>query len=110
MNQASLAKYEHRLETEGLLLINSSLVDPREVTRKDVHILSIPANDLAKECGNAKLANMVALGAFIEKVRWIQMSSLFNSFEGILDQRYHSLIPSNIDAIQKGADFARSLQ
>jgi 2-oxoglutarate ferredoxin oxidoreductase subunit gamma len=109
MNQASLLKFEQRLQTRGLLLINSSLIDPKEASRKDVQLLSIPANDIAKENGNAKLANMVALGAFIEKTRWVQMTSLFESFEKILDQRYHSLIPSNIKAVREGAAFVQSL-
>jgi 2-oxoglutarate ferredoxin oxidoreductase subunit gamma len=109
MNQASLLKFERQLETHGLLLINSSLIDPKEATRKDVHVLSVPANDIAKENGNPKLANMVALGAFIEKTKLVQTTSLFDSFEKILDQRYHPLIPSNIKAIQKGAAFVESL-
>jgi len=109
MNQASLLKFERQLEAHGLLLINSSLIDPKEATRKDVHVLSVPANDIAKENGNPKLANMVALGAFIEKTKLVQTTSLFDSFEKILDQRYHPLIPSNIKAIQKGAAFVESL-
>jgi len=109
MNQTSLVKFERRLQAQGLLLINSSLIDPKEATREDVHLLSVPANDIAKENGNAKLANMVALGAFIEKTKLVQTTSLFDSFEKILDQRYHPLIPSNIKAIQKGAAFVESL-
>ena len=109
MNQASLVKFEQRLQARGLLLINFSLIDPKEASRKDVQLLSIPANDIAKENGNAKLANMVALGAFIEKTRWVQMTSLFESFEKSLDQRYHSLIPSNIKAVREGAAFVQSL-
>ena len=109
MNQASLSKFEPRVQTQGLLLINSSLINPKETTREDVHLLPVPANDIARENGNPKLANMVALGAFIEKTKWVRMNSLFESFENILDQRYHPLIPSNIKAIQKGAAFVESL-
>ena len=109
MNQASLSKFEPRVQTQGLLLINSSLINPKEATREDVHLLPVPANDIARENGNPKLANMVALGAFVEKTRLVRMNSLFESFEKILDQRYHPLIPSNIKAIQKGAAFVESL-
>jgi 2-oxoglutarate ferredoxin oxidoreductase subunit gamma len=109
MNQASLAKFEERLQVHGLMLINSSLIDPKGASRKDVQLLPIPANDIAKENGNAKLANMVALGAFLEKTKWVQMTSLFESFEKILDQRYHPLISSNMKAIREGAAFVQSL-
>ena len=64
MNQSSLVKFEPRLQSHGLLLINSSLIDSEEASRKDVHLLPVPANEIANENGNAKLANMVALGAF----------------------------------------------
>jgi len=109
MNQSSLVKYEQRLQGQGLLLINSSLIDPKEASRQDIRLLPVPANDLAKESGNPKLANMVALGAFIEKTNLVQMTSLFESFEKVLDQRYHPLIPSNIKAIQKGAAFVQTI-
>jgi 2-oxoglutarate ferredoxin oxidoreductase subunit gamma len=51
---------------------------------------------------------MVALGAFIEKTKLVRMTSLFESFEKVLDERYHGLIPSNIKAIQIGAEFVQS--
>ena len=110
LNQPSLTKYERRMEAQGLLLINASLIDPKEVSRTDIQLLPVPVNDLARENGNPKLANMVALGAFIETTRWVQMASLFGSLEKVLDQRYHHLIPPNIRALQKGAEFVQSLR
>ncbi len=110
LNQPSLTKYERRMEAHGLLLINASLIDPQEVSRNDIRLLPVPVNDLARENGNPKLANMVALGAFIETTRWVQMTSLFESLEKVLDQRYHHLIPPNIGALQKGAEFVQSLR
>ncbi len=105
MNLPSLMKYEPLVLPEGLLIINSSLIESREANRKDIEILPIPVNEIAIENGNPKLANMVALGAFVEKTKLLRMSSLFESFEKVLDERYHSLIPSNIKAIQIGAEF-----
>jgi 2-oxoglutarate ferredoxin oxidoreductase subunit gamma len=109
MNPSSLGKYETRLQPGGLLMINSSLVQLENVSRRDVQVLPVPANDIANENGNPKLANMVALGAFVERTKWIQMASLLESLEQVLDKRYHPLIPSNIKAIEKGAAHVRSL-
>jgi len=108
MNLPSLIKYEPRVLPKGLLLFNSSLVDPKETFRKDIEILPIPFNDIAIENGNPKLANMVALGTFVEKTKLVRMTSLFESFEKVLDERYHHLIPSNIEAIELGAQFVKS--
>jgi len=109
MNPDSLSKYEKRVRKDGLLLINASLIKPEETSRQDVTLLPVPFNDIALETGNARLANMVALGAFTEKTRLVQMTSLLNAFENVLDKRYHSLIPANIKALEQGAEFIRSL-
>ncbi len=105
MNLPSLIKYEPLVLPKGLLIINSSLIESREAYRKDIEILAIPVNEIAIENGNPKLANMVALGAFIEKTKLVRMTSLFESLEKVLDERYYPLIPSNIKAIQIGAEF-----
>jgi 2-oxoglutarate ferredoxin oxidoreductase subunit gamma len=109
MNLPSLKKYEPLILPDGLLFINSSLIDPKETYRKDIQILSIPVNEIAIENGSPKLVNMVALGAFNEKMKLVQMTSLYESLEKVLDERYHNLIPSNIKAIEIGAKFVRSL-
>jgi 2-oxoglutarate ferredoxin oxidoreductase subunit gamma len=105
MNLPSLIKYQPRILPKGLLLINSSLIDLKETFRKDIEFLPIPVNDIAIDNGNPKLANMVALGAFIEKTKLVRMASLLESFEKVLDERYHHLIPSNIKAIELGAEY-----
>ncbi len=110
MNLPSLAKYQLQVLPQGLILYNSSLIDPREANRQDLELLPIPVNEIAIENGNPKLANMVALGAFVEKTKLVEMASLFESLEKVLDERYHPLIPYNVKAIEKGAQFVRSLQ
>ena len=109
MNLPSLVKFQDRVLKEGLLMFNSSLIDPKEATRSDVEILPIPVNQIALENGNPKLANMVALGAFIEKTKWVQTASVFESLNKVLDQRYHHLIPANIKAIELGIHHIQSL-
>jgi 2-oxoglutarate ferredoxin oxidoreductase subunit gamma len=109
MNLPSLVKYQDRVLKEGLLLFNSSLIDPKEATRSDVETLPVPVNQIALENGNPKLANMVALGAFVEKTKWVQMASIFESLSRVLDQRYHHLIPANIKAIEQGIHYIQSL-
>jgi 2-oxoglutarate ferredoxin oxidoreductase subunit gamma len=108
MNLPSLIKYEPLILPKGLLFINSSLIEPKETIRKDIEIFSIPVNEIAINNGNPKLANMVALGAFNEKTKLVQMSSLFESLGKVLDERHHDLIPSNVEAIQLGAEFVRN--
>jgi 2-oxoglutarate ferredoxin oxidoreductase subunit gamma len=107
MNLPSLLKYESLVFPGGLLMVNTSLIDLQETSRRDIEILPVPVNEIAIENGNPKLANMVALGSFVEKTKLVRMDSLFDSLEKVLDERYHHLIPSNIKAIQIGAEFIR---
>jgi 2-oxoglutarate ferredoxin oxidoreductase subunit gamma len=109
MNLPSLTKYESLVIPRGLLVVNTSLIDLKETFRKDIEFLPVPVNEIAIENGNPKTANMIALGAFVEKTKLVKMDSLFQSFEKVLDERYHSLIPSNIKAIEIGAQFVQSL-
>ena len=109
MNLPSLIKYEPLMSPKGLLMINTSLIDLKEASRTDIELIPVPVNELAIENGKPKLANMVALGAFVEKTKLVQMDSLFTSLGKVLDERYHHLIPSNIEAIEIGAKYVRSL-
>jgi 2-oxoglutarate ferredoxin oxidoreductase subunit gamma len=108
MNLPSLIKYEPTVLPDGLLFINSSLIEPKETYRKDIEILSVPINEIAIDHGNPKLANMIALGAFNQRTKLVQMTSLFDSLGKVLDERYHHLIPSNIKGIEIGAKFVQS--
>jgi len=101
MNLPSLVKYQSRILPGGLALLNSSLIDAKEANRSDIELLPIPFNDIAIEIGNPRLANMVALGAFVAKTKVVQISSLFGSLEKVIDGRYHSLIPPILRPLKK---------
>jgi 2-oxoglutarate ferredoxin oxidoreductase subunit gamma len=108
MNLPSLIKYEPLVLPDGLLFVNSSLIEAKEAYRKDIENFFVPVNEIAIDHGNPKLANMIALGAFNQKTKLVEMTSLFESLEKVLDERYRHLIPSNIEAIEIGAEFVRN--
>ena len=78
MNLPSLEKFEKTILAEGLLIINSSLVDSK-TTRDDIDVIYIPANEIADELGNNRVANMVMLGAYLEKTRVVSPDSIIES-------------------------------
>ena len=81
MSKSSLAKYAPRIKPGGFLLLNSSLIDPREVPRRDLEVLAVPSLELAKSLGNDRLANMVVIGAFVAKTRVVSLDSLISALE-----------------------------
>ena len=109
MNRPSLMKFANHLKPGGILLLNSSLVNPHNVSRKEVELVPIPLNKIASQLGNAKLANMVALGAYVEKTQVIKEASIPDALINVLDERHHDMIPSNLEAVKKGRDFIRNL-
>jgi len=108
MSQSSLLKYGPRLKPGGLLLLNSSIVEPREVVRKDLDILPVPSRELAHSLGNERLANMVVIGAFVAKTRVVTLDSLISALGKAFDEKYHPLLPANAEAIRKGAEYVET--
>jgi len=108
MNLPSLAKYQDRIKPSGLLILNSSLVDPGEITRKDIDCVTVPFNAIAAQNGSSKLANMVALGVYLEKTSIVRQDSIDVAFSHVLDARHHHMIPANLAAIEKGRESARN--
>lgn len=64
LNLPSLDKFEDSVRPGGIITVNTSLIN-RLPRRTDVTVVPVPSNEIAIELGNAKAANMVALGAFI---------------------------------------------
>ena len=105
MNQPSLDKYENQIRSGGTLVINSSLVN-REVTRKDVNVIKIDANAIAKELGNKRLTNMVLVGALIERLPALSIDIVKEALEAHLPGHRRNLLQANMDAIDKGVELA----
>ena len=64
LNLPSLDKFEGAVRPDGIIVVNTSLIN-RLPHRTDLTVVPVPANEVAIECGNAKAANMVALGAYL---------------------------------------------
>ncbi len=104
LNQLSLDKYGPRIKTGGICIVNSSLADTSSFDRHDIDILEIPMNEIAMHLGDARLVNMVALGAYAAKTGAVSMSSLEIALKNALPERNHKFIPVNLLAINAGAE------
>ena len=108
MNDPSLDRYLPFIRQGGNLLINSSLVAPDRVDRKDLRVLALPANDIAREAvGSQQLASMVALGAYVSLTGVVGMQTLFDCLPKVVSKRYEKFIPLNVNALKEGESFAR---
>jgi len=109
MNKASLNKFAPRLKKGGLLVVNSSLIDQKPQLDESIEILEVPADDIAIELGNPKAANMVALGAYLQKKGLFGHKAAASSLIDVLAKRHHKTLPVNTDALRRGAEFAKNV-
>lgn len=100
LNRPSLDKFEPFVKKDGLLIINSSLID-KKAERNDIEVLYVPANDLAIKSGSPKAANMVALGALIGKTNLLQIESIKETIRDTFSEK-EKLINLNLKALEEG--------
>lgn len=101
MNLPSLDKFEETIQSGGLLLINSSLIE-RNSKRTDIKICKVPANEIANDLGNSKVANMVMLGALVAVTGAVSPDSVLHAF-GKMFANKPGLLSINEEALKRGA-------
>ncbi len=106
MNLPSFDKYEPLINPDGVLIVNASLVN-HDARRKDIHVVAIPAQEIAETIGNRRLTNIVMLGALLAKLPFLPLDSIEMTLDRHLPERHRRLLPSNIQALRQGAAFAR---
>lgn len=102
LNQPSLNKFQDKIESGGLVILNSSLVDT-EVQRSDLEVAKIAATEMADRLGNIRVANIVALGAFVKRSGILKLSSVEDALAQIFTGRKANLVEINKRALAAGA-------
>lgn len=67
LNGPSVNKFEGNVKSGGYLFVNNSIVPSTYHYRKDINVVLIPMTEIANEIENPKGANLVMLGAVMEK-------------------------------------------
>jgi len=100
MNQPSVMRFQNQIQSGGLFFINSSLVES-EISRGDINVVKVPANNIADNLGSPKSANMVMLGAFAKKSGLISFGSAVEALKFILGTK-QKLLAINEKALKAG--------
>lgn len=104
MNLPSLDKYEPMLKQDGVLVVNSSIID-RPIQRDDIRAILIPGNEIAESLGDRRMTNMVLLGGLLANLPVLPLDALERALRGHLPARHQKLLPMNLEAIRRGAEF-----
>ena len=100
MNPASLEKLEPAMKPGSLLVVNQSLVSSK-VSRKDIRVVYVPANDLATELGDDSVGNLVILGALVAGLPAVSKSSILAAMDNMFAKNQKHL-KINKQAFNKG--------
>jgi 2-oxoglutarate ferredoxin oxidoreductase subunit gamma len=104
MNEASLIKFQPRLQKGGLLIFDSSLIKEPDL-RSDINVIKVPASKIAASIGNTKYANMVMLSAMLAETGIIKEKSAISALEELTPQRRRKFLDANKEAIIKGRKY-----
>jgi len=100
MNKPSVMRFQNQIQSGGVLIINSTLVDA-EISRGDIDIVKVPAGEIADKLGSPKSANMVMLGTFIKKSNLVSISTVVEELKNTLKKK-EKLIAINEKALMAG--------
>ena len=107
MNIPSLDKYESLVRPGGVLVVNTSLVD-RNPDREDIAVVLVPANEIAEELGSQRLANLVLLGALLDRLEVLTVEQVGDGLKEHIPAHRRDLLGANLEALQRGAELSRA--
>ncbi len=102
MNKPSLTRFEETVVPGGSIFVNSSIIEVK-VTRGDVRAVYVPCLDIANELGNAKVSNMVMLGAYIEAMKNLGTGTIREMLSHMFTGAKAALVDLNLEALRRGA-------
>ena len=106
MNRPSLEKFAPTVQPGGIIFINSSII-AIDAGREDVDVLKVPIIEIAKDLGNVKAANIIALAAFVARSKIVEFDLLKESVKEKFAEK-EKLIPLNMKALDEGLKAALS--
>ena len=109
MNPPSMEKYEPLIIPGGVLVANSTLIRERS-KRDDIVVVYVPANDLATELGNVKMANVVLLGALLATKPILPIEALKKAMDDHIPEHRKHIIEPNKRALDRGIEYAQKGQ
>lgn len=102
LNQPSLERFEGNIVEGGMVLLNTSMIQ-RPVERDDLEQVFLAATEMAHELGNLKVANIVALGAFIDHTQVVKMDSIRQAIGDLFASKNPKMVELNLKALDVGA-------
>lgn len=121
MNEASLKRFQSRVKSGGLLILDSSLI-PSPVIRGDIHAIPIPATEIAASIAESEApkrtslltatrvrsANMVMFGALLGETGIVRVDTALHALEQLTSSKREKTLEGNKKAVMRGVAYVGS--
>ena len=107
MNTPSYSHFAPRLESDGLMLLNTSIVQGHNRADCKGQIVEIAATDEANAIGNLRVGNMIMMGAYIEARKLMSMDDVLAGLKRSLSTKKPEMLQINIAAVNRGRELMR---
>jgi 2-oxoisovalerate ferredoxin oxidoreductase beta subunit len=98
MNIPSLDTFEDLVEKNGLIIVNSSIIN-RKVKRQDIKAIYIPMTEIAESAGLRAASNMVAVATYLISTGVMTVENLIKLIS--VNFKKKDLVEQNIQIIRK---------
>lgn len=107
-NAPSFFKFVPKLVSDGLLILNSSLIDvsknASDFSNRILKLIQVPATAVAQKLGDIRCANMVMLGVYTGIRRIISSDNIVKVIKNIFSKN-QNIAEINIEAFRKGTEY-----
>jgi 2-oxoglutarate ferredoxin oxidoreductase subunit gamma len=107
LNGPSLDEFEARLKAGAVIVVNSSLVG-RPTSRADARSIEVPASGIAKRMGTVRVANLVALGAYVGATRCVSTTSIEAALAKLIPESRADVRALNAAAFREGVTYGEA--
>ncbi|AHC13840.1 2-oxoacid:acceptor oxidoreductase family protein [Salinispira pacifica] len=104
MNRPSLLQFVDKVQSGGLIIVNSSVVQDK-VERDDLRVIYVPATDMAKDAGLINAANMIVLTLYLLEKEVVDIETLKAVVPLSLKKKEY--LDINLRLIEKAAEYHR---
>lgn len=106
MNEVSIDKFEKTIKPGGWLIVNSSLCSADRGFREDIHVVKVPANEIANAHKNPRGTNIVMLGAAVQASGLFELDYFIKAIDEFF-ARKGKTNPQNALCCREGAACAK---
>ncbi len=106
LSQPSIERFEKKVYPHGIILYEqSTIVHPPQ--RDDVEIVGLPGIAEAEKLHAKQVANMILLGAFLERKPILRIENVFAALKSVLPPHRQHLLLVNEQALIRGKELVK---